>query len=57
MLQSVGKKRENIMSEKWIHTTQGHSPTKVTPVIDFTDKPDIKYDVPVVENTFVDDCN
>ena len=57
MLQSVGKKRENIMSEKWIHTTQEHSPTKVTPVIDFTDKPDIKYDVPVVENTFVDDCN
>ena len=29
---------------------------KVTPVIDFTDEPVIQSDVPVVENTFVDDC-
>ena len=55
MLQSV-EKTENNMSEKWIHTNQGHLPTKVTHVIDFTDKPDIKYDVPDVENTFVNYC-
>ena len=39
-----------------VHTNQGHLPTKVTPDIDFTDKPVIRCDVPVVENTFVNDC-
>ena len=29
---------------------------KVTPVTDFTDEPVIQSDVPVVKNTFVDDC-
>lgn len=33
-----------------------HLPTKVTPLIDFTDEPVIRCDVPVVESTFVDDC-
>ena len=31
-------------------------PTKVTLLIDFTDEPVIRCDVPVVESTFVDDC-
>ena len=39
-----------------IYTNQGHLPTKVTPDIDFTDEPVIGCDIPVVENTFVDDC-
>lgn len=29
---------------------------KVTPDIDFKDKPVVQYDVPVVNNTFVDVC-
>ena len=32
------------------HTNQGHIPTEVSPVIDFTDKPVIQCDVPVVRN-------
>ena len=38
-----------------IYTNQGHSHTKVTPVIDFTGEPVIQCDVLVAENTFVDD--
>ena len=38
------------------HTNQGHLSTNVTPVIDLTDEPVIQYDVPVIENSFVDDC-
>ena len=37
-----------------IYTNQGHLPTKITPVIDFTDEPVIQCDVAVEENTFVD---
>ena len=38
-----------------IYTTQGHLFTKVTPVIDFAEKPVIQCEVPVVENTCVND--
>ena len=38
-----------------IYTNQGHLPAKVTPVIEFTYEKVIRCDVPVVENTFVDD--
>ena len=37
------------------YTNQGHLLTKVILVIDFTDEPVIWSNVPVVENTFVDD--
>ena len=36
-----------------IYINQGYLPTKVTPVIDFTDEPIIQCEVTVVENTFV----
>ena len=37
------------------HIYQPGASTKVTLDIDFTDEPVVQYDVPVVENTFVDD--
>ena len=36
------------------YTNQGHLPTEVIFVIDFTDEPVIWSNVPVVENTFAD---
>ena len=54
------KKSVAITEKKWnqyvrqiIYINQGHFPTKVTLVIDFTYEPVIQCDVPVVENTFV----
>ena len=49
-----GEKRKYV--RQIIYTNQGHSPTKVTLDINFADKPVVQYDVPVVENIFVDDC-
>lgn len=40
----------------YIYTNRWYLPTKVTPDINFTDEPVQQYGVPVVENTFVDDC-
>ena len=36
-----------------IYINQGHFPSKVSPIIDFTDEPVMQCDVPVVEYTFV----
>lgn len=35
---------------------QRYLPTKVNPVIDYTDEPVIWCDIPVVDNTFPDGC-
>ena len=58
-IQEVIKKRVAIAEEKGkqyvrqiIYTNQGYLPTKVTPAIDFTDKPVIQCNVLVVKNTF-----
>ena len=50
------EKKEKQYVRQIIYTNQGHLPTKVTPDINFADKPVVQYDVPVVENIFVDDC-
>ena len=42
---------EKIEKQYVRHTNQGHLPTKVTLVVDFTDEPVIQCDVPIVENT------
>ena len=39
-----------------MYINQGHLPAQFISVIDFTDKPVIHYDAPVVEHTSVDDC-
>ena len=39
-----------------IYTNQEYLPTKVDPVINYTDELVIEWDVLVVESTFVDDC-
>lgn len=39
------------------HINQEDLPTKVIPDIGFTDETVVPYDVPVVEKTFLDDCN
>ena len=39
------------------YTYQGHLHTKVNPDIDFIDEAVVQYKVPVLENTFVDNCN
>ena len=55
MLWSLRKKESKYFGQI-LCTIQGHLLRKVTSVIDFTDEPVIQCDVPVVENTFVDDC-
>ena len=52
----IAEKKEKQYVRQIICTNQGHLPTKVTPVIYFTHEPVIQWDVPVAENTFVDDC-
>ena len=47
------KGKQNI--RQIIYTNQADLPTKVTPIIDFTDEPIIPYDVQVTEKTFADD--
>ena len=37
-------------------TNQGYLPIKVSPVTDFIDEPLIRWDVSVVEDTFVNHC-
>ena len=54
MLRSLRKNKTYVI--QIIHTNHGHLPTKGRPDIDFSDAPVVQYDVPVVENTFVDDC-
>lgn len=39
-----------------VYTNQRHLATKVNADIDFTDESVLQYDVPDVENTFVDEC-
>ena len=38
------------------YTNQRHLAKSVTPDIGFTNKPVVQCDVPVVKNSFVDDC-
>ena len=52
MTEKIGKQHVRQI----IYINQGHLPTKVTSVNDFTDEPVIQCDVPVVKNYFVDDC-
>ena len=52
---AVTEKKEKRYARHIIYTNQGHLQIKFTPVIDFTNEPVIQFDVPVVENTFVDD--
>lgn len=42
-----------------VYTNQEHLPTRVISNINFTDELiyNVQYNVPVVEDTFVDDCN
>ena len=49
-MRSLRQKKKNIL--KNIYTDEGHLPTKVTPVIDFTDERVVQYHVSVVKNTF-----
>ena len=56
MERGTKEKKEKQYVRQIIYTNQGHLPTKVTPDINFADKPVVQYDVPVVENIFVDDC-
>ena len=53
---AITETKEKQYTRQIIYTNQGHSPTKVTPDIDFTDKSLVQFDVPVMKNTFVDDC-
>ena len=54
MLRSL-RKKWNSKSRKSYIPTQKHLPTKVNADIDLKDEPVVWYDVPVVENSFVDD--
>ena len=46
------KKRKNSVRP----TNQGHLPINVSPVTGFIDEPVIRWDVSVVEDTFVNHC-
>ena len=52
---AINEKKENNMSDQSYIPPRGHLPTKVNLAVDFTNEPIIQYDVPVVENTYVDD--
>ena len=49
----IKKKRKQYVRQIIYNINQANLPTKVTPVIDFTDEPVIQCEVPVVESNFV----
>ena len=55
---SITKKKEKRKSNKsyMVCTNKEHLHTKFTTDIDFTDEPVVQYNLPVVGDTFVDDC-
>ena len=48
----ITEKKETQYVRQIIYINEGHYPTKVTPVINFTVEPIIQCEVTVVENTF-----
>ena len=55
ILQSLRKKRKQYVRQIIYTTRSIYLQKKFIPVIGYTDEPAIQWDVPVVENTFVDD--
>ena len=49
------EKRKSICPTNHVYQP-GLLSTKFTPDIDFTDEPVVQCDVPIIKNTFVDDC-
>ena len=52
---AITEKKEKQYLRQIIYTNKGHLSTQFTPDINFNDEPVVQYDIPVVENTFIDD--
>ena len=56
ILQSLRQKRKQYVRQIIYTTKSIYLRKKVIPVIGYTDEPTIQWEVPVIENTFADDC-
>ena len=53
---AITEKKAKQYMRQITYTNQGHLSPKITTIIHFTDELVTQYDVPDLENTFVDDC-